>query len=168
MRLAALTLVLASLTLNLQAAPKGRSRRTSHAASGSVHVVRKGETAAKVARSCGLSLRELGRLNPGVRLARLSVGTRLRVGATPAREEAPAPAAVVPSVPLLPLAALPSGPAIAPAPMPHLEGLLPYQVRTSFPVASHPGCPAPVPRNLARPAGPDAAGGARGEQGGTQ
>ncbi len=138
MRLAVLTLVLASLTFNLQAAPKGRrTRRASHAASGAVHVVRKGETAAKVARDSGLSLHELERLNPGVRLSRLSIGTRLRVGAAPAavHAEAPVPASA-PAVPLPPLAALPPAPVIAPAAMPHLEGLVPYQVRTSFPVAS--------------------------------
>jgi len=137
MRLAVLTLVLASLTFNLQAAPKGRrTRRASHAVDGAVHVVRKGETAAQVARASGLSLHELGRLNPGIKLSRLSVGTRLKVGHAPVREEAPVPA-VEPAVPLLPLAALPAGPVIAPAPMPHLEGLLPFQVRTTLPLASN-------------------------------
>lgn len=140
MRLAVLTLVLASLSLNLHAAPKGRrTRRVSHHASGgAVHVVRKGETGAKVARDNGLSLQELKRLNPGLNLARLSVGTRLRVGTAPAArvaetEPAQTPA---PAVPLTPLAALPAGPDIAPAPMPHLEGLLPYRMRIPVPSAS--------------------------------
>ena len=141
MRLAVLTLALASLTLNLHAAPKGRrTRRASHAASGSLHVVRRGETAAEIARAHGLSLRELGRLNPHVRLARLSIGTRLRVGSAPVRvaaqavqDEQPAPAALESSVvPLPPLAALPAGPTIVSSPMPHLEGLLPYRVSTAF------------------------------------
>ena len=142
MRLAVLTLVLASLSVNLYAAPKGRrSRRASHpAANGALHVVRKGETGAKVARDNGLSLQELKRLNPGLNLARLSVGTRLRVGSAPAlapqdraEETGPAPA---PAVPLTPLAALPAGPDIAPAPMPHLEGLQPYRMRIPLPSAS--------------------------------
>jgi murein DD-endopeptidase MepM/ murein hydrolase activator NlpD len=141
MRLAVLTLVLASLTLNLHAAPKGRrTRRASHhAADGSWHVVRKGETGAKVARDNGLSLQELKELNPGVNLARLSVGTRLKVGAAPAaasqaRAEAaePTPSAA-PALPVTPLAALPAGPDIAPAPMPHLEGLQPYLMRIPLP-----------------------------------
>lgn len=140
MRLTVLTLVVASLTFNLQAAPKGRSKRGAHVLNGSTHVIRKGETAAQVARLHGMSLRELERLNPGLKLSRLSIGTRLRVGtagspreASPTAAPAPAPE---PVAPLIPLTALPSAPAIAPAPMPHLEGLLPYQVRISFPVAS--------------------------------
>lgn len=142
MRLAALTLALASLTFNLHAAPKGRrSKRASHPVSGSVHVVRKGETAAKVARDNGLSLEELRRLNPGLNLAKLSVGARLHVGAAPARREetaageAPAPEAAAPAAPIAPLAALPAGPDIAPAPMPHLEGLQPYRLRLQPPMA---------------------------------
>lgn len=144
MRLAVLTLVLASLSVNLYAAPKGRrSRRASHpAANGAMHVVRKGETGAKVARDNGLSLQELKRLNPGLNLARLSVGTRLRVGSAPAaasparvEETGPAPASA-PAVPLTPLAALPAGPDIAPAPMPHLEGLQPYRMRIPLPSAA--------------------------------
>ncbi|GLH70809.1 hypothetical protein GETHPA_23420 [Geothrix rubra] len=139
MRLAVLTLVLASLTLNLHAAPKGRrTRRASHpAADGSWHVVRKGETGAKVARDNGLSLPELKALNPHVNLAHLSVGTRLKVGAGPAaatqaRVEMAEPAPS-PVVPVTPLAALPAGPDIAPAPMPHLEGLQPYRMRIPLP-----------------------------------
>ncbi len=139
MRLAALTLVLASLTLNLNAAPKGRTRRTHAPAGGSVHVVRKGETAAKVARGAGLSLQELGRLNPGMNLARLSVGTRLRVKASAVaarEEEAPrgeAAPAEAPAVPVAPLAALPPTPAVGPDAMPHLEGLLPFRIRLTLP-----------------------------------
>ena len=137
MRLAALTLVLASLTLNLNAAPKGRSRRSHHPVKGTVHVVRRGETAAKVAGSAGLSLAELAHLNPGIHLARLSVGTRLRVkpAAKPVLREEPAAAergmaleAPEPATPVVPLAALPATPAIDPGTMPHLEGLQPYDL----------------------------------------
>ena len=137
MRLAVLTLVLASLTFNLHAAPKGRrSKRASHPVSGALHVVRKGETAAKVARDNGLSLQELKHLNPGLNLARLSVGTRLKVGeALPARAEAPG-ASPAPVQPVEPLAALPAGPAITPGAMPHLEGLQPYRMRIQLPSAA--------------------------------
>ena len=56
MRLAVLTLVLASFSFGLQAAPKRTlkkrtARPTALATDGSVHVVRKGETAAQVARA---------------------------------------------------------------------------------------------------------------------
>ena len=57
MRLAVLTLVLASLSLGLQAAPKRPKKSSSRPAApsnaGSVHVMQKGETAAQVARAKG-------------------------------------------------------------------------------------------------------------------
>ncbi|HEX7596645.1 MAG TPA: LysM domain-containing protein, partial [Polyangia bacterium] len=78
MRLAVLTLVLASFSLGLQATPKRTHRKTSsRPADGAVHVIRKGETAASVARTHGLSLGELAELNPGKSLSKLAVGTRL-------------------------------------------------------------------------------------------
>ncbi len=145
MRLATLTLVLASLTPHLNAAPRGRFRRGHAPARGAIHVVRRGETAAKVAREAGLSLAELARLNPRVRLAHLAIGTRLRLGPgrsvkrriAPVREDAPVPApqsaadAALPALP--PLAALPPMPALGPDAMPHLEGLLPYRIQTLLP-----------------------------------
>ncbi len=143
MRLAALTLVLASLSFNLHAAPKGRAKRAPRVVDGSVHVVRKGETAGQIARANGLGLQELGRLNPGIKLSRLSIGMRLKVGSAPASSGmavastgmAVASTAEPAAVPLPPLTALPAGPAIAPAPMPHLEALLPYQVRLLAPAS---------------------------------
>jgi murein DD-endopeptidase MepM/ murein hydrolase activator NlpD len=50
------------------------------AASASVHTVRKGETAGKVALANGLSLAQLQALNPGRNLAKLSVGAKLNTG----------------------------------------------------------------------------------------
>ena len=139
MRLAVLTLVLASFSLGLQAAPKRapkktHSRPSASPADGTVHVIRKGETAAQVARAQGLSLNELAALNPGKSLSKLSVGTRLIVRRGPQVETVSAPA---PESPLHrpPLAALPGTPAVAPAPMPHLERLLPYQVRALAPAS---------------------------------
>ena len=143
MRLAVLTLVLASFSLGLQAAPqrtfkKISSRPASRLADGTAHVMRKGETAAAVARANGMGLAELGDLNPGRNLGKLAVGDRLLV--RPARSAAAALAEADPQAPAPTprggrpaLAALPTSPAIAPAPMPHLERLLPYQVRGPVP-----------------------------------
>jgi murein DD-endopeptidase MepM/ murein hydrolase activator NlpD len=135
MRLAVLTLVLACTSLGLQAAPKRTSKKaSSRPADGVVHVIRKGETAAQVARAHGLSLEELATLNPGKSLSRLTVGTRLVLRRGPARTEAALPterAGIIPPRPAL--AALPGTPIVAPLPMPHLEQLLPYQIRGSAP-----------------------------------
>jgi murein DD-endopeptidase MepM/ murein hydrolase activator NlpD len=145
MRFAVLTLVLASLSLGLQAAPKRTSKKTSSrpADDGAVHIVRKGETAAAVARANGMSLAELAALNPGRKLSKLVVGHRLKVrpsraaaraGASPAEDAAPIQA--LPATPRAALAALPT-PAVVPVtPMPHLERLLPYQVRAVVPTAA--------------------------------
>jgi len=139
MRLAVLTLVLASISLGLQAAPKRASKKHASrtqtpAADGSVHVLRKGETAAKVARDNGLSLNELGALNPGKSLGKLAVGTRLNIREPRAALAAASPVeGSAPAAPRLPLAALPALPIIPPMAMPHLERLLPYQVRAILP-----------------------------------
>ena len=139
MRLAVLTLVIASLSLGLQAAPKQTpKKRTASAkqpADGSVHVIRKGETAAQVARANELSLAELEALNPGLNLGRLSVGARLQVRASRTAAEASTHAMdeTIPVRLRTPLAALPLSPSIQPAAMPHLERLLPYQVRATVP-----------------------------------
>jgi murein DD-endopeptidase MepM/ murein hydrolase activator NlpD len=136
MRLAALTFVLASLSLGLQAAPKRTSRKAaSRPVDASVHVIRKGETAAQVARLHGLSLGELAALNPGRSLSRLAIGARLSIRASHARPEASlAPeATTAPALRPSPLPALPAAPAVMATPMPHLERLLPYQVRGALP-----------------------------------
>lgn len=79
MRLTLIALALAGLSL--QAAPAKKKPR--HAASTTdVHVVRKGETAAAIARKAGLSLAQLESLNPSLDLGRLSLGAKLRVKAT--------------------------------------------------------------------------------------
>jgi murein DD-endopeptidase MepM/ murein hydrolase activator NlpD len=135
MRLAVLTLVLASFSFGLQATPKRTSRKTSfRSADGFVHVIRKGETAAQIARANGLSLGELAALNSGKSLSKLTVGTRLTIRRARTQLEAPLrteDAAIILQRPAL--AALPGTPIVAPAPMPHLEQLLPYQVRGSIP-----------------------------------
>lgn len=96
MRHALLTLLIVALPA---AAGTHRARRhpAYHAASArtsaGVHVVRKGETAGKIAAANGLSLRELEALNPGRNLAKLSIGTRLKLAAAPARTASARPAA---------------------------------------------------------------------------
>lgn len=146
MRLAVLTLVLASLSLGLQAAPKRTSKKSTSrpADEGAIHVVRKGETAGAIARAHGLTLAELGALNPGRKLSKLALGTRLKLRASktaplvaaakPETEETPVQP--LPATPRPALAALPAPAIVPPAPMPHLERLLPYQVRAVAPVAS--------------------------------
>ena len=131
MRHAVLTLVLASISLGLQAAPKQTSKKTStRSADGSIHVIRRGETAAQVARANGLSLAELAALNPGKSLSKLSVGSRLNLRRPRALAEATSSPMVSTTVlPPRALAALPGTPIVVPTPMPHLERLLPYQVR---------------------------------------
>ncbi|WP_243295514.1 LysM peptidoglycan-binding domain-containing M23 family metallopeptidase [Geothrix mesophila] len=147
MRLAVLTLVLASLSLGLQAAPKRTSKKTSSrpADDGAVHIVRKGETAAAIARARGMSLADLAALNPGRKLSKLSLGMKLKVRASKAETRAETRAAApeaeesavqpLPAVPRPALAALPAPAVVPPAPMPHLERLLPYQVRAVAPEA---------------------------------
>ncbi len=141
MRLAILTLVIASLSPGLQAAPKRTHRKTvsrptpaSASANVSVHVVKKGETAAAIARANGLSMGELAKLNPGKSLTKLGVGAKVNVPRTPAVESALA-SGDAPAGPRLPLAALPASPAVTATPMPHLERLLPYQVRATPPAS---------------------------------
>jgi len=138
MRHAILTLVLASLSLGLQAAPKRTSKKThSRPVDGSIHVVRKGETAAQVARANGLSLAELADLNPGKSLSKLAVGARLVIHeprVADAGSALPAGEGALVKVPRAALAALPVTPIVVPTAMPHLERLLPYQVRSPHPV----------------------------------
>lgn len=137
MRLALLSLALATtLSPSLEAAtkraPKKTPARTTVPADAQVHVLRKGETAASVARSYDMTLKELGALNPGRNLTRLAAGAKVVVGRKAAAE-------AVPSVPRSPLAALPGAPVLPAAPMPHLERLLPYQLRAPLPLAGNQG-----------------------------
>lgn len=83
MRHALLTLLIIAVptTLPASSGTHRRSGKAAKAAPASVHVVRKGETAGKIARANGLSLSQLQALNPGRDLAKLSLGTRLRLAA---------------------------------------------------------------------------------------
>ncbi len=92
-----------------------------------VHKIRKGETAAKVARQFKLTLNQLEELNPDLDLGKLSIGTvlrvasvgkRARVAATVARETSAAKE-------LPPVSPLPATPSLRPASLVHLERVLP-------------------------------------------
>jgi murein DD-endopeptidase MepM/ murein hydrolase activator NlpD len=131
MRLAPLVLSIAILGIprNLEAARP--ARRAVHASS-TVHKVRRGETAAKVARDYRLSLEELAALNPKVNLARLSVGTPLKVKGRlepkpvqAAAEKVQAEPSPVQAASVMPVPPIPAIRANGPAVLVHLERLLP-------------------------------------------
>ncbi len=76
MRLTLIALALAGLSL--QAAPaKKKPKRP--VPSVETHVVRKGETAAAIARKAGVSLTQLASLNPDLDLNRLALGAKVRI-----------------------------------------------------------------------------------------
>ena len=83
MRLTLIALALAGLSL--QAAPSKKKPKRP-AASVEIHVVRKGETAAAIARKAGVSLAQLETLNPDLDLNRLALGAKVRVKAAKARD----------------------------------------------------------------------------------
>ena len=95
------------------------SLSASKPAHSSSHKVRKGETAARIARDNGLSLAELTDLNPRLNLHRLPVGAVVKVAGT----------ARAPRKYVEPMAPLPATPAPGPSSLTHLEHILPSQVR---------------------------------------
>jgi murein DD-endopeptidase MepM/ murein hydrolase activator NlpD len=134
-----------------------------------LHRVRKGETAAKIARQFKLSLAQLEELNPAQDLAKLSVGTTLRVSSerkvaklasTPVRE-------VVPAKDLAPVQPLPATPSLRPSSLVHLERVLPSERLRPVPDGTNLSAAGSVdePRSLAaqmqpvlpRPVAPEAA-----------
>lgn len=86
MRLSLIALALAGLSL--QAAPVKKKPRAA-TSNAEVHVVRKGETAAAIARKAGLSLAQLEALNPSLDLGKLSLGTKLRLRGAKLAEKGP-------------------------------------------------------------------------------
>jgi len=94
-----------------------------------VHKVRRGETAAKIARANGLSLQQLEALNPRINLAKLSIGMPLKVKGKPAPKVAP-PVVVAETLPdesvtVVPVPPIPAIPPKGPAVLVHLERLIP-------------------------------------------
>jgi murein DD-endopeptidase MepM/ murein hydrolase activator NlpD len=125
----ALAIVISGMSGNLQASSRHHSSTHS-----SIHKVRKGETAARIARDSGITVKELGALNPKVNLTRLAAGTPLRV-APEKRAALPqkGPLRVRNANPSAPVAPLPATPAIGPASLVHLERILPVQGLTPAP-----------------------------------
>ncbi|MDR3672908.1 MAG: LysM peptidoglycan-binding domain-containing M23 family metallopeptidase [Holophaga sp.] len=135
--LLALAIVISGMSGNLQASH--RPRPAVHKAA--IHKVRRGESAARIARDSGLSVKELEALNPKVNLTRLAVGTPLRVAeekraalplkpaVLPLKPAAPAPALARVHSPSAahPVAPLPGTPALGPASLVHLERILPAE-----------------------------------------
>lgn len=97
------------------------------------HRVRRGETAARIARDNGLSLAQLEAINPKVDLSHLAAGAVLKVRA---------PRAVPKDLP--PMPPLPATPAPGPTSLTHLERILPTQVRDLSAQAQPDGEPKPA------------------------
>lgn len=79
MRHALLTLMI--IAMPAAAGTHSVRRHSPKAGPATVHSVRKGETAGRIAAANGLSLAQLQALNPGRNLAKLSIGTRLHIAA---------------------------------------------------------------------------------------
>jgi murein DD-endopeptidase MepM/ murein hydrolase activator NlpD len=86
------------------------------------HTLKRGETAAKVARTYGLSLTQLAALNPGRNLAKLAAGTSLRVMIQPVIQVSPPDEPARSHAPVSPIPAIPVN---GPAALVHLERLIP-------------------------------------------
>lgn len=135
MRLSSLALALTILGTcgNLAAAGKRSAARpkstkaAAQKAAQTFHKVRKGETAAKIAKHYKVSLDDLETLNPRLDLDHLALGTQLRVAGKPI----PAKATVQPRTRKTgtPLAALPGLPELQAPGLAHLERMLPTAPR---------------------------------------
>lgn len=124
-----LSLLMIGIPGDLLAARPAKPAKKVARTSSSTHKVRRGETAAKIARDNKLSLAELADLNPKVNLSKLSVGTILKVRGIP-----PVPAVAQkaeeaipegPAVPMIPVPPIPNIPVSGPAVLVHLERLIP-------------------------------------------
>lgn len=117
-----------ALALSVQVLPMDAASRSGAA----VHVVKSGQTAAKIAKRAGLSLDQLAKLNPGVDLDRLSVKTRLKLasGSKPVPKaprrgrKALEPLESLPGIPSVPMATL--------ARMERIRPIGPDQIGNSF------------------------------------
>jgi len=142
-----LALSLVGMSGNLEAAkPKSKI-----ASATGVHRIRKGETAAKVARQYKLSLAQLEELNPDLDLGKLSIGTPIRVlpavkavrsASVPTREATPAKD-------LPPVPPVPATPALRPASLVHLERVLPSATLRPVPDGTSLSGPAPIDEHKA-------------------
>jgi murein DD-endopeptidase MepM/ murein hydrolase activator NlpD len=109
--------------------------------SAGTYKVRQGDTAASIAKSRGLDLPQLQALNPGIRLAKLSIGQQLTVSASAKAKKTPAPARKVAAdhevihreSMTIPVHRLPATPGLGPNSLLHLERVLPAQTRQPVP-----------------------------------
>lgn len=160
-----LSLALIGMTGYVEAARPAKTAKKVVRTSGTTHKVRRGETAAKIARDNKLSLDELAALNPKVNLAKLSVGMVLKVkgqvpAAVAARLETEAVAEdTATAVPTLPVTPIPAIPATGPAVLVHLERLIPTSVGGK-PLSARSSARAlsPLPAEDLRPVFPPASG----------
>ncbi|HET6329660.1 MAG TPA: LysM peptidoglycan-binding domain-containing M23 family metallopeptidase [Holophagaceae bacterium] len=84
MRHALLTLMIIAMPATAGAHRVRPGHHAKATSSSSVHTVRKGETAGRIAAANGLSVAQLQALNPGRNLAKLSIGTKLHIAAAAA------------------------------------------------------------------------------------
>jgi murein DD-endopeptidase MepM/ murein hydrolase activator NlpD len=128
------------LSIALLALAAGASAAGDPSAGGS-YKVRPGDTAANIAKTHRLSVAQLQALNPGVKLAKLSIGQSIAVAKT-ARTAKPVPRTPVSRIetevvhrePMaVPPPALPTTPGLGPSVLLHLERVLPAQTRLAPP-----------------------------------
>lgn len=109
---------------------------------GGSYKVRSGDTAAHIAKVHGLSMAQLQALNPGMRLAKLSIGQSVLVVKAAKPSKASKPVQRTPKIetevlhkePLsVPPHALPKTPGLGPSVLLHLERVLPAQTRLAPP-----------------------------------
>ena len=133
----AFALIVTGMAGSLQAARPSRHHHAPavHPAQASTHKVRRGETAARIARDHGLSLAELEAINPRLNLGRLSAGATVKVrGAVRqavSERHAVSERQTVPGEARNrePMPPLPATPAPGPTSLTHLEGILPVTIR---------------------------------------
>ena len=120
-------LVLALSLLGVSGSLEAAKPTTKATAPSGIHRIRKGETAAKVARQFKLTLAQLADLNPDLDLDRLSVGALLRVAPDRKllRASTALPKGPDAAKPFVPVRPLPGTPSLRPTSLVHLERVLP-------------------------------------------
>ena len=98
------------------------------------HKVRRGETAARIARENGLSMDELSSLNPRLNLAKLSAGALVKVSGGRQAVRAAAVPVHLKGTTAQAISPLPETPALGPASLVHLERVLPVTVHLNPPI----------------------------------
>ncbi len=120
-------LVLALSLLGMSGSLEAAKPAAKGTAQSGVHRIRKGETAAKVARQFRLTLAQLEDLNPDLDLDKLSVGALLRVAPErkPLRASTASPKNSALAKAYVPVSPVPGTPSLRPGSLVHLERVLP-------------------------------------------